>query len=87
MKIEDLFKVSRIATYMIVLIRNGKRKIISSLSKEANTTYSHGVRIVKELKEAGLVTIEPNGRSKYVELTPKGIKIANHLQEIKLLLC
>jgi predicted transcriptional regulator len=46
------------------------------LSKEANCTYSHAIKILNLFKKANLVTFEKSGRIKKVRLTEDGRRIA-----------
>jgi len=72
---------------MIVGLRNSKGGIYaSSLAKSIDCTYSHVVKILQEMQKAGLVNFEKQGRLKLLTLTKKGTDVADHLDNIRLLL-
>ena len=52
------------------------------LSKQADCTYSHTVKILGNLQKLGLVEFEKTGRIKKVRLTDDGLEIANNLDAI-----
>ena len=52
------------------------------LSKQAECTYSHTVKILGNLQKLGLVEFEKTGRIKKVRLTDDGLEIANNLDAI-----
>lgn len=52
--------------------RGNNQKYASLISKEANCTYSHTVKILNLFHEKGLIYFEKEGRRKIVKLTPKG---------------
>ena len=62
-------------------ISNGQ-SYVTILSKEANCTYSHTIKILDTLKDIGIVEFEKKGRIKKVILTEAGIDIAQHLDEM-----
>ncbi len=52
------------------------------LSKEADCTYSHTIKILNVFKKLGIVDFEKHGRIKTVTLTNNGEDIVSHLQEM-----
>ncbi len=52
------------------------------LSKEADCTYSHTVKILNLFQKMGLVKFEKSGRIKKVMLTDDGWDIAHNLEAI-----
>ena len=52
------------------------------LSKEADCTYSHTIKILNTLKKLGLVDFEKTGRIKKVKLTDDGWDVAHNLEAI-----
>jgi predicted transcriptional regulator len=50
------------------------------LSKEADCTYSHTIKILNVFKEMGIVKFEKSGRIKRVLLTDDGWDIAHNLE-------
>jgi predicted transcriptional regulator len=64
---------------LVNLSKDNKLRYTSILAKEVDCTYSHTVKIVKMLKEYGLVEFSKKGRLKTIELTPMGKDIATTL--------
>ena len=52
------------------------------LSKQADCTYSHTVKILGNLQKLGLVEFEKTGRIKKVKLTDDGWDVAHNLEAI-----
>jgi len=50
------------------------------LSKEANCTYSHTIKILNVFRDLGIVKFEKTGRIKKVALTDDGWDIAHNLE-------
>lgn len=64
---------------LINLSRENKLRYASILAKEVDCTYSHTVKIIKMLKENGLVDFSKKGRLKTIALTPTGKELAANL--------
>ena len=54
------------------------------LSKDANCTYSHTIKILNILRDMGLVEFEKKGRIKRISLTESGADIAAHMEKMVL---
>ncbi len=70
---------------MLVHLLNGNtntESYASTLAKSVDCTYSHVVKILQEMEDAGLVTFEKTGRLKILKLTKKGEEIAKHIDAI-----
>ena len=52
------------------------------LSKKADCTYSHTIKILNIFRDLGLVRFEKKGRIKKVELTEEGWDIANKMDSV-----
>jgi predicted transcriptional regulator len=52
------------------------------LSKEADCTYSHAIKILNLFKKSGLVSFEKSGRIKKVRLTEEGWRIARDTEAL-----
>ena len=52
------------------------------LSKEADCTYSHTIKILNAFRDLGLVQFEKTGRIKQVKLTDDGWDIAHNMEAI-----
>jgi len=69
-------------TDMIVILKKKNNSYAGELSEEANTTYSHAVKVMNRMKEAGLVQCTKKGRKKQYTLTEKGRTVAESLQSM-----
>lgn len=69
---------------MLLGLRNCKgESYASSLAKEVDCTYSHVVKIIREMNKAGLVIFKKQGRLKLLTLTAKGQKVAEYLDSLQ----
>jgi len=66
---------------MLVLLRKGP-KYATLLSKEADVTYSHAVKLLDLFNDLGLVEFEKKGRIKMVKLTDLGEEVAKTLDSL-----
>ena len=72
---------------MLINLNNSKRDMYaSSLAKKVDCTYSHVVKILQEMEDAGLVSSEKQGRLKLLKLTRKGLDVAESMNKIRNLL-
>ena len=72
---------------MLVTLNAAKSDIYASaLAKQIDCTYSHAVKILQEMSEAGLINFDKQGRLKLLTLTKKGQEVAEHIEKIKSLL-
>ncbi len=72
---------------MLVEMKNAKEEIYaSSLAKQVDCTYSHVVKILKDMEQAGLVNFEKTGRLKLLSLTKTGSEIAEKIDTIRMIL-
>jgi len=85
-EIFEVFFRRKPAMILVALRKHGKSKYGSVLAKEANCTYSHAVKILREMESARLIHFERQGRIKTINLTENGEKIAEHIDKIKELL-
>ena len=78
--LEDLFlreKPSRI----LLGLKTAKGTVYATvLSKEANCTYSHTIKILNLFRKLGIVDFEKTGRIKKVQLTDQGWDIASQME-------
>ena len=72
------------ATRVSMLLKTTKEKQIYTtiLSKQADCTYSHTVKILNGLEKLGLVSFEKTGRIKTVRFTDEGKEVAANLDSI-----
>ncbi|MFC1723830.1 winged helix-turn-helix domain-containing protein [Nanoarchaeota archaeon] len=72
---------------MLVTLNSIKNDIYaSSLAKQIDCTYSHVVKILQEMADAGLISFDKQGRLKLLTLTKKGQEVAEHIEKIRELL-
>jgi len=64
---------------LINISKDSKLRYASVLAKEVDCTYSHTVKIIKMLKESGLVEFSKKGRLKTIALTSTGRELATNL--------
>ncbi|MBT5022045.1 DUF2250 domain-containing protein [Candidatus Woesearchaeota archaeon] len=88
-KKEQIFNVffrEKPATLLITL-NNAKSDIYASnLAKQIDCTYSHVVKILQQMEDAGLIEFDKQGRLKLLTLTKKGREVAEHIDKIRTLL-
>lgn len=67
----------------LITIANKDNICSSDVSKCINTTYSHTVKIVKQLQEKGLVKkTEQKGRKKFLKTTEQGEKYKENFENV-----
>ena len=70
-------------TSMLISLNNSKEgTYASALAKKIDCTYSHVVKILQEMEKSGLVNFNKQGRLKLLNLTKKGEKIAEYMENI-----
>ena len=63
--------------------KSGRQKpSIIDISKETGVSYSHTLTIMKILGDAEMLIFETEGRRKTLELTPKGMELAEQVNFI-----
>lgn len=78
--LENLFLREKPSKILIGL-KTAKGSVYATiLSKEADCTYSHTIKILESFKKMGMVKFEKKGRIKKVVLTDDGWDIAHHLE-------
>lgn len=81
--LEDLFLREKPARIFLAL-KTAKMPVYATiLSKEADCTYSHTIKILGILQSMGLVVFDKKGRIKGVKLTDDGWDIAHNLEAMK----
>ncbi|MDY6768759.1 MAG: winged helix DNA-binding protein [Candidatus Nanohaloarchaea archaeon] len=80
--LEEMFLHRKPARILVGITRGDDRKYASVLSKEADCTYSHTVKILDQFEERGLIEFTKEGRKKLIELTDRGDQIASHLDDL-----
>ena len=69
---------------MLVDLNSSKTDIYaSSLAKQIDCTYSHVVKILQEMSDAGLINVDKQSRLKLLNLTKKGQEVADHIDKIR----
>ncbi|MFH1105928.1 MAG: hypothetical protein V1731_01820 [Candidatus Aenigmatarchaeota archaeon] len=80
--LENLFLREKPAKILISLKTEKENKYVNQLSKEADCTYAHTIKILDDFEMLGLVRFEKIGRIKRVKLTEIGWDIAHDLESI-----
>ncbi|RLI99541.1 MAG: hypothetical protein DRP03_03235 [Candidatus Aenigmatarchaeota archaeon] len=81
--LEDLFLQEK-PSLILLLLKTSKVPVYATiLSKEADCTYSHTIKILNIMNSLGLVKFEKKGRIKKVFLTDDGWDIAHNIEAIK----
>ena len=89
MQLKQLFKTRKTADVLISLNkeytgnRGHKSAYKSSVARDSQMTYAHAVKVINELIQEGLIIESKEGRTSYIELTPKGKEIADTLTKLK----
>jgi DNA-binding MarR family transcriptional regulator len=86
MKNKEIFNVffREKPAMMLVYLRNAKSEVYaSSLAKHIDCTYSHVVKILQQMEEAGLINFNKQGRLKLLTLTKKGNDVADSIEKIR----
>jgi predicted transcriptional regulator len=81
-KIFDVFLREKPSMMLIKLLNTSTEIYASTLAKSVDCTYSHVVKILQEMEDAGLVSFEKTGRLKILKLTKKGEDIAKHIDAV-----
>lgn len=70
---------------LILLALNKKQtaKYGQAIAKSTNSTYSHVINLLNKFKKYELLTTKKEGRIVYAELTQKGKKMAELIEEIQ----
>ena len=69
---------------MLVGLHNAKGEVYaSSLAKQIDCTYSHVVKILQQMEDAGLINFNKQGRLKLLTLTKKGKDVVENIDSIR----
>ena len=79
-ELKELF-CNQIPVKLIIRLYEGKSYPLK-LSREIDATYSHVVRILKQMEELGLIKAERKGRRKNIYLKDRGKNIARILTDL-----
>jgi len=82
----DIFFRRKPALMLVSLKKNTRLRYGSVLAKEVDCTYSHAVKILQTLEQLSLVVFQKKGRIKLIQLTKKGIEVADAIEHIKKLI-
>jgi DNA-binding MarR family transcriptional regulator len=74
--------VSRVAEVLIFL-KNNRNSNVRNLSKELNIDYNYMSKIIVRCEEKNLLNTKIVSREKIINLTKKGEKVSDNLEEIK----
>jgi DNA-binding MarR family transcriptional regulator len=73
-------------TLALLALKEMEPTYAALITKRIDSTFPHTSRIISELEEHGLIASRPVGRIRYIELTDRGKRIAEALQELKVML-
>lgn len=76
----DLFLRDKPAKILLGLKISRASVYATILSKEADCTYSHTIKILNFFRDLGLVKFEKKGRIKKVKLTEDGQELAHNME-------
>ncbi len=80
--VQDLFLHDKPAK-LLIKVKEGKgEKYASVLAKEVDCTYSHCIRILKDLEKMGFVVFDKKGRTKKIKITKQGEDLAFALENV-----
>jgi predicted transcriptional regulator len=80
--LEDLFLREKPAKILLGMKTSKNAVYATLLSKDANCTYSHTIKILDMFQKMGIVKFEKKGRIKRVMLTDDGWDIAHNLEAV-----
>ena len=78
--VEDLFLREKPSKILMGLKGANRPVYATLLSKDADCTYSHTIKILNQFESLGIVKFEKKGRIKRVTLTNDGWDIAHNLE-------
>ena len=81
--LEDLFLREKPAKILMGMKSSKGLVYATTLSKEADCTYSHTTKILNQFLKLGLVEFDKKGRIKHVKLTNDGWDIAHNLEAMQ----
>lgn len=78
---QDIFFQEKSKLILLDLIDG--EKYVSEIAAGVNSTYAHTFNLLRTMEDNGIVKAKKDGRTKYVRLTPRGLKLANALVEFE----
>ncbi len=81
-ELRNMFLHGKPARILVGIKRGHESKYASILSREADCTYSHTVKILNTFQDHDLVKFEKEGRKKLVDLTDEGAELARKMESI-----
>lgn len=81
-KIFNVFFRAKPALMIVHLLQKSGDVYASSLAKHVDCTYSHVVKVLQDMQQAGLVTFEKRGRLKVLILTKKGVEVGTLIDKV-----
>jgi predicted transcriptional regulator len=81
---QDIFFQEKSKLILLDLIDG--EKYVSEIAAGVNSTYAHTFNLLRTMEDNGIVKAKKDGRTKYVRLTPRGLKLANALVEFESIL-
>ncbi len=81
-KDKDIFNVmfrEKPAMMLVELLESDEELYASALAKAVDCTYSHVVKVLQQMNDAGLLEFDKRGRLKILILTDKGEEVAENI--------
>jgi len=80
--LKEVFLHQKPAKILLGIKRGRESKYASVLSREADCTYSHTVKILNTFEESDLIEFRKEGRKKLIELTKSGRELAEQMEGV-----
>ncbi|MFA5381694.1 MAG: hypothetical protein WC356_00885 [Candidatus Micrarchaeia archaeon] len=80
--IKNIFMHIKPVKMLILLKEEEETWFLSKIARQSNSTYVYTKQIMDILKKENIIEIKEEGRIKKLNITPKGMEIANLLEEL-----
>ncbi len=83
---KDIFEVlfrKKPCMMLVELVESDEELYASKLAKRVECTYSHVVKVLQQMHDAGLLEFEKRGRLKIISLTEKGEDVASNISDVR----
>lgn len=81
-ELEEFFLNRKPVEILVSLRQQTSDNYASEISRQIDATYSHTVKVLKRMKESGLVRFRKKGRKKEVLLTEKGEELSESFHHV-----
>jgi len=80
-ELEEFFLNRKPVQILVSLRQQTSDNYASAISRQIDATYSHTIKVLKRMKDFGLVKFRKKGRKKEVMLTEEGGEIAESFHD------